>query len=59
MVLAVNCPPHAPAPGQAQLSSSCTSSSVMRPAALAPTASKTSWIVTSVPRKLPGSIEPL
>ena len=29
------------------------------PAAAAPTASKTSWIVTSRPRKRPGAIEPL
>ena len=50
MVLAVNWPPHAPAPGQATLSSACTSLSLIVPAACAPTASKTSWIVTSLPR---------
>ncbi len=59
IVLAVNWPPHAPAPGQATPSSSCTSSLLMLPAAAAPTASKTSWMVTSRPRKRPGAIEPL
>ena len=39
IVFAVNWPPQAPAPGQAQLSSSCTSSSVIFPAARAPIAS--------------------
>ena len=38
MVLAVNWPPHAPAPGQATASSSFSSSSVILPAACAPTA---------------------
>ena len=42
MVLAVNWPPHAPAPGQAWSSMSSSSASEMRPAAFAPTASKTS-----------------
>ena len=42
IVFAVNWPPHAPAPGEATLSSSASSSSVIRPAAWAPTASKTS-----------------
>ena len=59
IVLAVNWPPQAPAPGQAHDSSSCTSSSVIFPAARAPIASNTSWIVTSLPRKRPGAIEPL
>src|SRR6476659_341558 len=58
MVLAVNWPPQAPAPGLATPSSSYSSSSVIRPAACAPTASKTSWIVTSLPWKWPGAIEP-
>ena len=49
IVLAVNWPPQAPAPGHATDSSACTSSSVIRPAARAPTASNTSWIVTSRP----------
>ena len=59
MVLAVNWPPQAPAPGQAADSRACTSSSVIRPAARAPTASNTSWIVTSRSSKRPGAIEPL
>ena len=50
IVFAVNWPPHAPAPGHATLSSACTSASVIDPAACAPTASKMSWIVTSLPR---------
>ena len=58
IVLAVNCPPHAPAPGLAHPSSSSSSSSDMSPAACAPIASKTSWIVTSLPRQWPGAIEP-
>ncbi len=59
IVFAVNCPPHAPAPGHATPSSSCTSSADIFPAACAPTASNTSWIVTSRPRNRPGAIEPL
>ena len=59
IVFAVNCPPQAPAPGQATDSSSCTSAGDIVPAACAPTASKTSWIVTSRSRKRPGAIEPL
>ena len=58
MVFAVNCPPQAPAPGEATDSSSARSSSLIRPAACAPIASKTSWIVTSRPWKRPGGIEP-
>ena len=58
IVLAVNCPPQAPAPGQAACSSSDRSSSLILPAACAPTASNTSWIVTSWPRKRPGRIDP-
>ena len=42
MVLAVNCPPQAPAPGQAWSSISSRSASLSLPRALAPTASKTS-----------------
>src|SRR3954447_7002095 len=56
IVLAVNWPPHAPEPGEATFSSSISSSSVMRPAAWAPTASKTFWIVTSWPLYFPGMI---
>ena len=58
IVLAVNWPPHAPAPGQATSSSARSSLSVMRPAEHAPTASNTSWIVTSLPWNLPGMIDP-
>ena len=42
IVFAVNCPPQAPAPGHASASSRHRSSSVIVPAACAPTASKTS-----------------
>ena len=42
MVLAVNWPPHAPAPGHAPRSRASNSSSVIRPAAAAPMPSKTS-----------------
>ena len=59
IVFAVNWPPQAPAPGHATLSSSCSSSALIVPAACAPTPSNTSWIVTSRPWKRPGAIEPL
>ncbi len=42
IVLAVNCPPHAPAPGHAPPSRSFSPSSESRPAECAPTASNTS-----------------
>ena len=42
MVLAVNCPPHAPAPGHAARSTLSSSASLMSPFACAPTASNTS-----------------
>ncbi len=58
IVLAVNWPPQAPAPGLAAPSRSCNSSSLMSPAAWAPIASKTSRIVTSRPCQWPGAIEP-
>ncbi len=58
IVFAVNWPPQAPGPGEATSSSSWRSSSLMSPAAWAPIASNTSWIVTSLPRKRPGAIEP-
>ena len=51
IVLAVNCPPQAPAPGEAASSSSCSSCSEILPEANWPTASKTCWIVTSAPLK--------
>ena len=58
IVLAVNCPPQAPAPGHTRSSSSFRSASVILPAAWLPTASKRSWMVTSRPRNRPGWIEP-
>ena len=59
IVLAVNWPPQAPAPGQAASSTSSSSSELIFSAAWAPIASNTSWMVMSLPRKLPGAIEPL
>ena len=58
IVFAVNCPPQAPAPGDAASSISVSSASVILPAAWAPTASNTSWIVTCSPCRWPGMIEP-
>ena len=58
IVFAVNCPPHAPGPGQAWSSRSRSCASLMRPAACAPIASYTSCTVTSWPSKRPGSIDP-
>ena len=58
MVLAVNWPPQAPAPGQAWRSSASSSAVGMVPAACAPTASNTSWMVTSRSCQRPGAIEP-
>ena len=58
IVFAVNWPPHAPAPGQAPASTSHSPASESFPAECAPTASKTSWIVTSFPFTRPGSIDP-
>jgi len=59
MVLAVNCPPQAPAPGQAAFSMASSSSSSIFPAACAPTPSKTSCTVMSRPLYTPAAIEPL
>ena len=47
MVLAVNMPAQDPSPGQAARSMSSRSLRWMRPAAQAPTASKTSWMLMS------------
>ena len=58
IVLAVNWPPQAPAPGQAWSSRSRSRASLILPAACAPTASNTSWIVTSWPSNVPGAIDP-
>jgi hypothetical protein len=56
--LAVNCPPHAPAPGHARSSISQSPASESLPDACAPIASKTSWMVTSRPPTWPGAIDP-
>ena len=58
MVLAVYWPPQEPADGQATHSSALSSLSDMRPPAWAPTASKTSCTVTSLPLWRPGRIDP-
>jgi hypothetical protein len=58
IVLAVYMPPHAPSPGQMARSILSTCSGVMSPLMHAPTASKASMIVTSLPSTLPGMIEP-
>ena len=58
IVLAVNWPPQAPAPGQACRSSESRSGVLKVPAAWAPTASKTSWMVTSRSCQRPGAIDP-
>jgi hypothetical protein len=47
IVFAVNCPPHAPAPGHATFSISYSSSSEIFPARYAPIASKTLTTVAS------------
>ena len=58
IVLAVNMPPHDPAPGQAAFSMSRRSPAVMAPEACAPTASYTSTTVSSRPPSSPGIIVP-
>ena len=58
IVLAVYMPPQAPSPGQIARSIRSTSSRVILPARQAPTASKASMIVTSLPSTWPGMIEP-
>ena len=60
IVLAVNWPPHAPGPGHAASSISCSSSSEILPARYAPIASYTVTTVASrLPRTTPGWIVPL
>ena len=59
MVLAVNWPPQAPAPGQAASSMASSSGSPIEPAARAPTASKTSISVMSRPSYRPAPMVPL
>ena len=58
MVLAVNCPPHAPSPGHAAHSIACSSLSSIRPALRAPIASKMSCTVIRRPLYSPYMIEP-
>ena len=58
IVFAVNWPPHAPAPGQARLSTSCKRASSILPAPCAPTASNTCWIVIDLPSSVPWSMLP-
>ena len=58
MVLAVNCPPHAPCPGQATFSSAVSCASGQLPASNWPTASNTSTTVTSLSWNRPGRIDP-
>src|SRR3546814_1628495 len=58
MVLAVNWPPQEPAEGQAAHSTACSSSSLILPAECAPTASKTSCTVMSLPFRRPSRMEP-
>ena len=59
IVLAVNMPPHAPSPGHALRSISSSSSSLIVPAAHAPTASNTLVMSSATPWCSPGMIEPL
>ncbi len=59
IVFAVNMPPQAPSPGQALDSISWSSSSVIVPAAQAPTASNTLVMSSAVPLCSPGMVEPL
>ncbi len=58
MVLAVNWPPQAPAPGQTALSTAFRPSSDRAPAAWAPMASNTSWTETSFVPMTPGRMVP-
>ena len=55
IVLAVKWPAHVPAPGQATRSSSSSSARGISPRSSAPTASQTSWIVTSSPSQPAGA----
>ena len=54
----MNCPPQAPALGQATNSNSLNSSEDIAPDECLPTASNTSTTVTSFPLNFPGKIEP-
>ena len=58
IVLAVNMPAHEPSVGQACISISPSSFSVMVPAAHAPTASNTLVMSRATPLRWPGRIDP-
>ena len=58
IVFAVNCPPQAPALGQALSSSFLNACADIFPEENFPTPSNTSTTVTSFPLNLPGNIEP-
>ena len=58
IVFAVNCPPHAPALGQAFNSNFLKSLAVIFPEEYFPTPSKTSTTVMSLPLNFPGRIDP-
>ncbi|CAB4595674.1 unannotated protein [freshwater metagenome] len=58
IVFAVYIPPHAPSPGQIARSILSSCSCEINPRAHAPTASKASMIVTSLPSTCPGKVEP-
>ena len=58
IVLAVNMPPHEPAPGQARRSTSRSSAASILPALYSPTASNTLTTVRSRPPYRPGLIVP-
>ncbi len=57
-MFAVYMPAHDPAPGQAARSTASRSASDICPAACAPTASNTSWMVSVRPSACPGRIVP-
>ena len=59
IVFAVNWPAHVPGPGQARGLDLVQPVRVSRPRSSAPTASQTSWIVSSRPSAFPARIGPL
>ena len=59
IVFAVNWPAHVPGPGQAAASISSSAARESSPRSSAPTASQTSWIVSSRPFARPARIGPL
>ena len=58
IVLAVNIPAQLPSPGQAAHSIAVSSSSLIAPTALAPTASNTDVMSRALPSSSPGMIVP-